>query len=106
MRRCGREMLDRGHGDSMVRSPAGSVDIQPLGGAVARMLDGDGAGLDCGMTQRVKRTLRPHKAKPSAIGGSRRRADTALERSLPVIMLQLARAAARGSVAGGRRSRR
>ena len=24
------------------------------GGAVARMLDGDGAGLDCGMTQRVR----------------------------------------------------
>ena len=54
MPRCGSGRLNR-YGDLMVRSAAGCGDrVAEPAGDIARMLGGDGARLDSGMTQRAR----------------------------------------------------
>ena len=59
MPRCGPGRLDR-YGESMVRSQAGCADrVARPAGDLARMLVGDSAKLDSGMTQRVRNDVTP-----------------------------------------------
>ena len=106
MPRCGLGRLS-GYGDWRVCGAAGWRDrtVRPAGD-IAWMRVSMRRCWNLGRTRRCRTTLRQRKAKPSAISGSRRRADAPLKQPMPVIMLQLARAAARGSVGRGRRSRR
>jgi hypothetical protein len=59
-----------------------------------------------GRSSEQETTLWQRKAKPSAIGESRRKADGQLWHQMPVIMLRLAMSAVHESVRRGRRSRR
>jgi hypothetical protein len=105
MPRCRSGKLSR-YGDLTGRSVArwhqpadeSADDIVP-------MRDGDDTRPASGMTRSPRSTFWPRKAKPSAIGGGRCKADVLLLQPLLVLMPQLATWVVREWVRRGRRSR-
>ena len=106
MPRCGRGRQN-GYGDLTVGGAAGCRDrtVRPAGDIGWRWV-GVRRCWNLGWTGWRRTPLRQRKAKPSAIGVGRRKADEALMPPMPVIMLPCARLVAPGSMVRGRRSRR
>ena len=94
-----------GYGDLTGRSWARWRQlVDELTDDIAPMRDGDDARTASGMTQRPSVTFWRCKAKPSAMGDGRRRADVALAPLMVVSTLALAMLVARESILRGRRS--
>ena len=105
MPRCRSGKLSR-YGDLTARSRARwRPPVDESVDDIAPLRDGDEARPAAGMSGGRESTVRPRKAKASAIGSGRCKADGPLWHPMPVIMLRLAVSAAHGSVARARRSR-